>query len=80
MGEEFTPEIQRGIEQIVADNLVGEVTFDTQDFNDVNSKSDLYSVLSDYFENLTRSEIRQAITSSPDLVAFLDDEGLLGFL
>jgi hypothetical protein len=79
-GDEFVPSIQKGIEAIIADNLVGEVEFETDDFSSVTTKADLYSVLEEYFEGLSRSEIRRAVTSAPGLVSFLDSEGLLEFL
>ncbi len=79
-GEEFIPGIQRGIESIIADNLSDEISFDAEDFSSVTSKSELYSVLQDYFEGMSRSEIKSAISRAPKLVTFLDDEGLLKLL
>jgi hypothetical protein len=79
-GQEFVSEIKKGIEQIVSDALVDGVEFESSDFADVTTKAELYSALGDYFDGLSRAEIRMAITRAPMLAKFLDDEGLLDLL
>lgn len=79
-GQEFDPAIQDGIEKIILDAIGDETRFNRQDFDAVSTKSELYSVLSEYFPDLARAEIKQAIVSVPSLVTFLDELSLLELL
>lgn len=76
----FIPSIQAEIENIVADAVADSMEFTSADFDDVGSKSELYEALSDYFPDLTRAEVRSAITRTPALARLLDDLDLLEFL
>lgn len=79
-GEEFTAAIEDEVNQIISDGIANEMEFKKTDFEDVSTKSDLYSVLAEYFADLTRDEIRAAILSAPGLVDTLDEMDLLNLL
>lgn len=80
VGDEFTPSIQKGIEAIIADNLADGLEFDTEDFADVETKTQLYTALDEYFPDLSRAEIKAVIARTPDLARLLDDLDLLDLL
>lgn len=81
VGQEFVDSIQTEIEKIVSDAMVDEMDFNAADFSAVTTKSELYDVLAEYFgEDFTDADIREAITRAPQLVEFLDDEGLFDLL
>lgn len=79
-GQEFDSAIQDGIEEIILGVIGDETKLDRQDFNAVSTKAELYSVLSEYFPDLARAEIKQLVVSAPSMVAFLDDLSLLELL
>lgn len=80
VGQTFVGDIQDEIEKIVADGVTGSMEFERADFEDVGTKSELYSALDEYFPDLTRSEIKMAITRTPELANLLDDLDLLELL
>jgi hypothetical protein len=80
VGQEFDQSIQDGVEQIVADNLVEAAGVQKEMFDGIDSKSALYGVLETIFEDMTRAEIREAITRSVELTEMLDELGLLEML
>lgn len=77
-GQKFKREIESGVEDIIA-RRSGEA-FKEEDFADVESKADLYDVLSEVYLDMSRSEIRQAVASSPDLFDLLSGLDLIGLL
>ncbi len=80
VGQEFVGSIQGEIEKIVADGIADEMEFDAGDFDTVESKSDLYAALDEYFPDMSRTEIQMAITRTPALARLLDDLDLLELL
>lgn len=80
VGEQFRPSIHREIEKIVADAVADEIQIEKADFENVTTKIELYDVLRDYFPDLTRSEMKLAISRTPTFARFLDDLDLLGLL
>lgn len=80
VGQEFKPDIQKGIEQIVADAIADSIEFEAKDFEDVKSKASLYEALDEFFPDLTRGELRNVVLRTPDLVRLLDEQGLLDYL
>lgn len=74
--QEFVPKIQREVEKIIADAIADGTEFERDDFNAVNTKSELYDVLAEYFPDATKAEILNAVTRNPALVTLLDDLGL----
>lgn len=79
-GQEFVPAIQRELEKIVADAVAGEMEFDTEDFENIDTEAELYDVLDEYFPGLSRVELRGAVTRTPALARLLEDNNLLGLL
>lgn len=80
VGEEFVSKIQTEMEKIVADALADELQFKEEDFSAVNTKGELYDVLSEYFPDLTRTEVKGVISRAPDLADLLDSLNLLQLL
>lgn len=67
-GQSFKPEIE-GMVQGIIDEKLGEA-FEKADFEDVETKAQLYEVLGQYYSG-TRSEIRQSAASSSGLLDIL---------
>jgi hypothetical protein len=80
VGQEFVSSIQSEIEKIVADGVSNSMEFEAKDFEDVNTKADLYDALSDYFPDLSRAGIKSLIARTPDLAGLLEDMDLLDLL
>jgi hypothetical protein len=80
VGQNFRPDIQKGVEKIVADAITESMEFSKADFDSVTTKSELHSVLSEFFPDLGRTALRSAVTRTPKLVRLLDDLGLLDLL
>ena len=78
--QEFKPSIQKEIESIIADAIGDSVELDKGDFEDVDTKSELYTALEDYFPGLSKNEIRGAITRTPALIKFFEDNDLFDLL
>lgn len=80
VGEDFISAIQSGIEKIVSDSLADGMEFDSEDFDGIDTRTELYDVLDEYFPDMSRTEIKAIITRTPDFARFLDDEDLLELL
>ncbi len=80
VGQSFDSSIQTEIEKIVADGVAGSLEFDKADFESVDTKTELYSILDEYFPDLSRADIKMAITRTPDLADLLDELNLLELL
>lgn len=80
VGQEFIPRIQKEAERIISDAIGDEVSLEDSDFQAVTNRDELYSTLKDYFPDLSRAEIRVAITRSVGIARFLDDLGLFTLL
>lgn len=76
VGDEFKfqDDIDKIIAEAIADNIPKEA------FKGINSKSDLYDVLKEYFDGYTNAEIKSTILRTPDLFSELDELGLLDLL
>lgn len=79
-GQDFQSDIQKGIEQIVADALADSVPVSKDELEGISSKAELYDRLSEVFQGMTRAEIRSAVLRSPDFSGLLDDLDLLDLL
>jgi hypothetical protein len=79
-GQEFVPKIQDEIEKIVADAIANDMEFEKADFEEVETKAQLYDVLDEYFPDFSRAEIKSVVARSPDLAGLLDDLDLLDLL
>jgi hypothetical protein len=80
VGQSFSDSIQSGAEKIIADAIADAVDFDAADFEDVETKADLYTVLDDYFPDMSRAEIKATIARTPALASLLDDQDLFKLL
>lgn len=72
--QEFIPKIQTGVEKIIQDYQVEGAGLTKQDFKDVSTKQDLYSVLSSVLGDLSRTELRFAALRSVEIVDILSDK------
>lgn len=79
-GEAFVSTIQNGVEQIIADVIADNQELTKEDFEEVETKSELYDVLAKTFTTLSRSEIRAAVLRSDTLVTLLNELDLLELL
>lgn len=78
-GQKFKQEIESEIDKIIADN-VADGAIDKKDLSGVETKADLYSVLTKVFDGYSRAEIRATVLRSTDLVDMLDELDLLDLL
>lgn len=79
-GQEFDSSITRKTEQIIADAIAANTEFDKSDFEDVSTKSELYDLLGEYFDGMSRAEIKAAVARSATLAALFDDLDLWDLL
>lgn len=79
-GEEYSKKIMIEAEKMVSEAIVETTDVKPDDFNNVETKSQLYSVLKDLFEELTSSEIRTAVLAIPELTTMLEELDLLDLL
>jgi len=79
-GQTFKREIASEIESIIADYIGKDADLSKSDFDGVETAADLWRVLSESFEDMSRADIRAIIAGSVDLSELLDDLDLLGFL
>ena len=77
-GQNFKRHIVRQVEDII-DSHAGDA-FKESDFGGVESSTELYDVLRGVYSGYTRSEIRQAVASSPELMDMLIGLNLLRYL
>lgn len=78
-GEGFRPAIREGIADIIAE-VLAEETEPPEELREVETKTQLFSLLSDTFAGLSRSEVRTAVLLSPKWLAALKRYDLLKWL
>jgi len=79
-GQKFISSIQSGIDKIVADNILESDAIDAEDLDGIESKAELYATLKDRYPDLSRAQIRLAITRNPRLTNLFEDLDLLDLL
>lgn len=81
VGQRFDSDIQAGAEKIISDAVSNNIDdINASDFDSVTTKNELYSTLTEYFPDMSRAEIRMAVTRSAPFARFLDDHGLFDLL
>lgn len=80
VGQEFRASIQDEVGKIIADAVASVVKIDKQDLSHVGSSAELYEMLSEYFDGMSKSEMKDAVLTNPELADLLDSEDLLGYL
>lgn len=80
VGQDFKTEIQDEIEKIVADAITDSMEFQKDDFEDVETKTQLYDALDEYFPDMSRSDIRDLVARTPDLARMLDELDIFNLL
>ncbi len=79
-GEEFKANIQKEIDSIIADKVAESASFSKSDFEGVDTKAELYSVLSEQFAGMSRSEIRSAVLGNEELLGLITELDLAEYL
>lgn len=77
-GQSFKDGIESQVQEIIADKMAE--TIDREDLTSVKSSHDLYEVLGQVFEDMSKPEIRLAALRSEWLRTILEDMDLLDFL
>jgi len=77
-GQEYKSSVKKEIDRIISDYKSSNV--DTKTFKDVSTKTDLYAALKDLTGLSSRSEIKLSVMRSADLLAIIEDMGLLDLL
>jgi nitrogenase molybdenum-iron protein alpha/beta subunit len=80
IGQEFKSAIQKEAEKIISDELIASADLSKSTLRDIESKAELYDYLKTVFGDLTRPQIRDAISANSDLLALLEDTGADEFL
>jgi hypothetical protein len=80
VGQEFKSSIRSGVDKIVAEAISDNARIPRHELDSISTVSELYDLLSEYFGEASRSQIRAAVLNSPDLVDLLEGEGLLDLL
>ena len=79
-GQQFNSDIRGEVEKIIADAIADEVTIPRAELEDVSTKSELYDLLAEQFQGLSRAEIKRTVLQSVVLSELLDDYDLLELL
>lgn len=79
-GQAYKSKIERGVTEIINDILAEEIVPSKQEFEGVESSSDLYEVLSGLFGDATKSQIKRAVLGSDPLIDLLKELDLLDLL
>ena len=80
-GQKFSSEIQKNIEKIISDAVNNNTEFDSQDFEGIDNKAELYNILAEYFPDaVSNYELRLILTRNPELAALLDEMDLIDLL
>lgn len=79
-GENYSSNVQREVERIIADTLAENEVIEAKDLADVNSKGALYDILGDRLGLSSRSEIRLAVFRNQDLLDLLREEDLIDYI
>jgi hypothetical protein len=81
-GQEYSPEIMDGLERIIEDAMVEEASFKARDFSGVETREELYAILSQELggDEMTDEDIKFAVARNPELVDLLDELDLLELL
>lgn len=77
-GQEYKPSIQKEISKIISDYK--STNAKSKQFEDVSTKTELYSVLKDLTGLTARSEIKLAVLRNTDLLDILEDMDLVDLL
>lgn len=80
VGEGFRSEIASGVDKIIQDAISSSAEPSKEDFEDLDSKAELYAVLEGIYGDLTRSEIRAAVLRSEALLEILEETDSLKWL
>lgn len=80
VGQDFKAEISKGVEAIISENLSSQLRISEDRFDNVATRAELYEVLSVYFPDSSRGDIRRAVTQNAKLAGVLGDLGLLKLL
>ncbi len=79
-GQDFKDSIITEVEAIIAEESLKDAIITPSELNSIESKADLYDVLSSKMPGYTRAEIRSAVLANAELIDLLEEEDLLEFL
>lgn len=79
-GQDFKSSIASEVEAIIAEEALKDAIITPSELNSVETKTDLYDVLSSKMPGYTRSEIRAAVLANADLVELLAEFDILELL
>jgi len=79
-GQSFTPQIRKDIAEIIRSTIADEADLTAEDFEQVKSKTELYSVLGQVFQGLSRQALRETVLGSESLVQAMTRAGVLDLL
>jgi len=79
-GQSFDSGTNEEIQKIIGDAVADNLDIKEQDLDGVETKADLYSVLGEFLDGLSRAEIKAVVARTPGLVRLLDDLDLFNLL
>lgn len=78
--DKYKKSISIEVDKIIADEIAKDVSVKKTELRQVNSRAELFDILSTQFLGMTRKQISSAVKRNPSLINDLDEFDLLGFL
>lgn len=79
-GQNFKPEIQRGVDAIIAEEVVKDIELSREDLKNIETKAEFYAVFRELLPGYSNKKIVGAIIQNGALLADLEEFGLLDYL
>lgn len=79
-GDRYSSDIMSNVDDIIARSIAKNARISRRKLSKVKSKTELFDVLGEIFQGLTRGQITDAIVNEPELLTELTALGLLDFL
>jgi len=79
-GDQYKPNIKQQIDDIIFEHIALDTNIPKQELKSVEDSADFWSVMQTAFGELSKPDIRRAVTQNPMWIDFLSANGLLRFL
>ncbi len=79
-GQNFKADIQRGVDAIIAEEVVKDLDINKDDLKNIETKAEFFSVFGDMLPGYSKGAIVNAIIQNPTLMEDLKELGLLDYL
>lgn len=79
-GQKFVSSIESEVEAMVAEAVAETIEPDASDFESVETASEFWEAIADYFPEMSRTKVKMTVLNSPSLTDFFESLGLMRFL